>query len=133
MECKIMAGVRTIIATAVLATVAGGACAWAQVDLRALRQQNEIRQQQDIARQDTLAAQRELSAAQSRYATQQTLRSLGEAGRPSTGPLLRPTVAPPPRGPSADDLATDAERMERLTDERLAASNARLRAVTPAH
>ena len=115
-----------------LAAVAASAPALAQVDLRVLRQQNQIRQQQDTARMDALAAQREASAAQSRYATQLTLRSLDEAARPQVGPTLRPAVAPPQRGPDADDQAAQAERLERLTDERLAAGNARLRAVTPA-
>jgi hypothetical protein len=126
-----------MMAMTALAVVAVGAPvfvpAFAQVDLRALRQRNEIQQQQDIARQNALAAQRELSAAQSRYATQLTLRSLDEAVRPPPNePTLRPAVAPPPRGPSAEDIAGDAARMERLTDERLAASNARLRDITPA-
>ena len=129
-----MTRVSTMIATAALAAAAFGAPALGQVDLRALRQENEIRQQQDIARQDALAAQRELSSAQSRYNTQLTLRSLDPATVPrSTEPTLRPAVTPPPRGPSADDIAANAERMDRLTDERLAASNARLRDITPAH
>ncbi|CAN5400137.1 hypothetical protein BH10PSE3_BH10PSE3_12510 [soil metagenome] len=131
-----MTGVRTMIATAALAAVAlcaSSAPALAQVDLRVLRQQNEIRQQQDTARQDALAAQRESAAAQSRYNTQLTLRSLDAAARPpSTEPTLRPTVAPPPRGPSPEDMTADAERMDRLTDARLAESNARLRDIAPA-
>lgn len=123
-----------MVATAVLAAGVVGAPAFAQVDLRVLRQQGEIQQQQDIARQDALATQREISAAQRRYDTQMTLRSLSEAAAPrSTEPTLRSTVAPPPRTPSADDIAADAARMEQLTDARLAESNARLRAVTPAH
>lgn len=130
-----MATVRTttMLATAMLAAVTVGASAWAQVDLRTLRQQGEIQQQQDIARQNALAAQREISAAQSRYDTQLTLRSLNEAAAPrSTEPTLRPTVAPPPRTPSADDIAADAARMDQMTDARLAESNARLRDITPA-
>jgi hypothetical protein len=125
-----------MIATAALAAVAlcaSSAPVFAQVDLRLLRQQNEIRQQQDTARQDALAAQRESAAAQSRYDTQLTLRSLDAAVRPPpTEPTLRPTVAPPPRGPSPEDMAADAERMDRLTDARLAESNARLRDIAPA-
>ena len=105
----------------------------AQIDLRVLRQQNEIQQQQDIARQNALASQREISAAQSRYETQMTLRSLNEAVAPrSTEPTLRPTLAPPPRAPSVDDIASDAARMDRMIDARLAESNAKLRAITPA-
>lgn len=122
-----------MIATAALAAVAVGAPALAQVDLRALRQQSEIQQQQDIARQNALAAQRESSAAQSRYNTQLTLRGLDEAARPPPAePTLRPAVAPPPRGPSAEDMAADAARMDRMIDMRLAESNARLRDITPA-
>jgi hypothetical protein len=91
-------------------------------------------QQQDIARQNVLSAQREATATQSRYATQLTLRSLDSAAHPPTQPSLRPALSPtPPRGPGADDLAADLERMDRLTDERLSQSNTRLRDVTPAH
>lgn len=118
-----------------IAAVSLGAGAWAQADLRALRQQNEIRQQQEIARQNALAAQQQASAAQSRYETQQTLRAL-DADRvgPPTEPTLRPAQPPlPPRGADPADMAAEAERMERLTDERLAQGNARLRAITPAH
>lgn len=114
-------------------TVGPGATAFAQTDLRALRQRDEILQQQDIARQDALAAQRERSAAQSRYDTQLTLRALDEAARPPTQPTLRPALSPtPPRGPSADEIAADNARMDRLTDQALAAGNARLRAIKPA-
>ncbi len=129
-----MTAVRTMmIATAATAAVLVGASAFAQVDLRTLRQQSEIQQQQDIARQNALASQREISAAQSRYDTQLTLRSLNEAAAPrSTEPTLRQTVAPPPRAPSADDMAADAARMDQMADARLAESNARLREIAPA-
>ncbi len=121
-----------MIATAALA-LAFGASALAQTDPRALRERNEILQQQDIARQNALASQRELSAAQSRYNTQLTLRGLEESRTAPTEPTLRSTLPPtPPRGPSADDMAADIERMDRLTDQALAASNARLRAIKPA-
>jgi hypothetical protein len=117
-----------------LVALSFGASASAQVDLRGLRQRNEILQQQDTARQNVLSAQREASAAQSRYATQLTLRSLDAAATSPAQPTLRPTLSPtPPRGPGADDLAADLARMDSLTDERLAQSNARLRDVTPAH
>lgn len=132
-----MTGVRTVIAsaalTATLAAVLVGTPAGAQVDLRVLRQQDEIRQQQDIARQNALAAQRETAAAQSRHDTQMTLRALDQTAAPrSTEPTLRPTLAPPPRGPSVDDIAADAARLDRLTDARLAECNARLRDIAPA-
>lgn len=118
-----------------LMAVSLGAGAWAQVDLRALRQQNEIRQQQEIARQNALAAQQQASAAQSRYQTQQALRALDtDRAGPPVEPTLRPAQPPlPPRGADPADMAAAAERMERLTDERLAQGNARLRAITPAH
>lgn len=124
-----------ILATSVAAglAVALGASAFAQTDLRALRERDEILQQQDIARQDALAAQRERSAAQGRYDTQLTLRSLDEAARPPAQPSLRPALSPTsPRGPSADDMAADIARMDRLTDQALAAGNARMRAIKPA-
>ena len=129
-----MSEVRTTMAMAALAVLCVGAPAWAQTtDLRILRQQNEILQQQDIARQSNLAAQREISAAQSRYETQLTLRSLDETRTAPKAPSLRPALpARPPRGSSPDELAAQAEQMERMTDERLAESNARLRAITPA-
>lgn len=122
-----------MIATTGLAVLAAGAPAFAQADLRVLRQQNEIRQQQDIARQNALAALREADAAQRRYDTQLALRSLDATTTPPSAPTLRPALPPmPPRGPSAQDMAADIERMDRLTDERLAQSNARLRAIKPA-
>jgi hypothetical protein len=122
------------MATAALAALCVGAPAWAQtVYMRTLRQQNEILQQQDIARQSNLAAQREISAAQSRYDTQLTLRALDEARTASKTPALRPVQPPtPPRGSNADEMAAQAEQIDREIDERLAQSNARLRAVTPA-
>lgn len=132
-----LGGATMALAVGVLAA----APALAQVDLRVLRQQNEIRQQQDIARQNALAAQREASAAQNRYATQLNLRALNSTANPPTEPDLRPAQAVPPRGPEAADaiaadmsakMAADAGRMDQLTDQRLAESNARLRAITPA-
>ena len=121
-------------ATTAIAALAVGGPALAQVDMRSLREENLILQQQDIARQNALGTQREAAAAQSRYATQLTLRDLQMT--PVTAPVspsLRPTLpAVPPRGPSADDYAAQVERMDRLADARLAEGNARLRAITPA-
>ena len=126
----------TAMGSALAALAANGlACApaLAQVDLRVLREQNQIVQQQEISRQNLLAAQRETAAAQSRYNTQLTLRSLDAAANPPIAPTLRPALpVVPPRGPDAADLAADAARMDLLTDQRLAESNARLRAITPA-
>jgi hypothetical protein len=127
-----MNAVRTMIAATGLVLVLG-ASAFAQADFRAVRERNVIRLQQDIDRQNALAAQRQLSAAQSRYDAQLSLRALDETGTSPTGPTLRSTLPPaPPRGSSAEDMAADIERMERLTDQALAASNARLRAIKPA-
>ena len=121
-----------LMATAIAATSLGGG-AWTQADLRVLRQQNEIRQQQEIARQNALAARQQASAAQSRYETQQTLRALdADRATPLAEPTLRPAQPTLPRGLDPAEMAADAERMERLTDERLAQGNARLRAITPA-
>ena len=121
-----------LMATAIAAVSLGGG-AWAQADLRALRQQNDIRQQQEIARQNALAARQQASAAQSRYETQQTLRALdADRAAPPTEPTLRPAQPAMPRGLDPAEMAADAERMERLTDERLAQGNTRLRAITPA-
>lgn len=121
------------IACGAITALAVGAPASAQVDLRVLRQQNEISQQQDIARQNALAAQRESLAAQGRRDTQLTLRALDASANPPTEPTLRPALsAIPPRGPDAADIAADAARIDSLTDQRLAEGNARLRAITPA-
>jgi hypothetical protein len=128
-----MTRVSTMIAAAGLTALSLSASAFAQTDPRALRGRNEILQQQDIARQNSLAAQRELSAAQSRYNTQLTLRALEQTANPPTQPTLRPPLPPtPPRGASVDDMAADIERMDRLTDQALAAGNARMRAIKPA-
>ena len=118
---------------AMMALLAAGGPAIAQVDLRVMREQNQILQQQDIARQNALAAQREASAARGRYEAQLALRPLDSTPRPLSELQLRPSLPPvPPRGREASDYAAEAERLDRLTDERLAASNARLRAITPA-
>ena len=123
----------TAIGAGLVANALAGAPVLAQTDLRLLNQRAEILQQQDIARQNALAAQREASAAQSRYATQLTLRSLDAAAHPPTAPSLRPALpVAPPRGPDPADFTSEAERMDRLTDQRLSESNARLRAITPA-
>ncbi|MFZ0267513.1 hypothetical protein [Caulobacter sp.] len=128
-----MSAVWTTIAATGLALALGGS-AFAQVDLRGVRERNVILLQQDIDRQNALAAQRQLSAAQNRYAAQLTLRALDEAATtPPTQSTLRPTPPlAPARGSSAEDMAADIERMERLTDQALAAGNARLRAIKPA-
>jgi len=127
-----MNAIGTMILAAGLAVPWGGS-AFAQADLRALRERDEILQQQDIARQNALAAQRERSAAESRYAAQSALRTLEQSATPPDHPTLRPALSPiPPRGGSAADMAADNARMDRLTDQALAAGNARLRAIKPA-
>ncbi|WP_426033156.1 hypothetical protein [Caulobacter sp. DWP3-1-3b2] len=120
-------------ATTAMAALAVGGPALAQVDLRTLRDQNLIVQQQDIAQQNALGVQREAAAAQGRFSTQLTLRDLALTPTTPVSPSLRPTLpAAPPRGASADDYAAQAERMDRLTDARLAQSSARLSAIRPA-
>ncbi|MGR4864407.1 hypothetical protein [Caulobacter sp. LARHSG274] len=104
----------------------------AQADLRLLREQNQILQQQDIARQNALAAQREAAAARGRYEAQQALRPLDAAPRTTPEPQLRPSQPVPPRGPADPGYSALNERLDRQVDERLAESNARLRAITPA-
>lgn len=113
--------------------LAAGGPALAQADLRLLREQNQILQQQDIARQNALSAQREASAARGRYEAQQALRPLDATPRAPSEPQLRPSQPVAPRGPAADPgYVALNERLDRLTDTRLAESNARLRAITPA-
>ena len=130
-------GLLASVALMVIAVSASmGSLAWSQANLRVLHDHNAILQQQDIARQNALAAQAETTAARNHQDAQLALRPLD--ARPSSPSSLselnlRPSLsATPPRGSDASDDAVQAERMDRLTDERLAQSNARLRALTPA-
>ncbi len=121
------------IAGAGLAALAAAGGASAQDTLRELRALNAAQQGAEIVRQDALAAQREITARQDQLQTTLVLREL-DAAR-STPPGSSGLVIPPPGPPLAagpDSLQDQMGRMERLTQDALARSNARVRAVRPA-
>lgn len=102
-------------------------------DLRALHAQNAAAQAAEDARRDLLSSQIETSNANERAGTALRLREL-DAQR---APNLRPLTVPPPR--TIDDssqrdaaLSASSDRLERLTQDALAESNARMRAIKPA-
>lgn len=111
---------------------AGGAAAQADV-LRELRAQNAAQHAAEIARQDLLAVQREIVARQDQASTNLMLRELNtaQATPPGTkGLALTPPIPLPETG--SDSITGQMDRMERLTQDALARSNARVRAVRPA-
>lgn len=121
------------IAGASLAVAAAAGGASGQDTLRELRALNAAQLGADIARQDALAAQREIIARQDQLQTALVLRELDAARTtpPGSRGLIIPSPAPPPAaGP--DSLQDQLDRMERLTQDALARSNARVRAVRPA-
>lgn len=123
-------GWATGVSLAVLAVVSGAS---AQDALRELRAQNAATQNAEIMRQDMLAAQREITARQDQTRTALVLREL-EAARttpPGSAGLKIPPPTPAPEL-SSDSLTVQMDRMERLTQDVLARSNARVRAVRPA-
>jgi len=113
--------------------MAGGASA--QDALSELRAQNAAAQAAEIARQDLLATQREISARQDQARTAMVLRDLETARTqpPGTAGLIAPlptTIAPPDDGLTS--LSMQMDRMDRLTQDAMARSNAKVRAVRPA-
>lgn len=112
-------------------TAASGAAA--QDTLRELRAQNAAQQGAEIARQDALAAQREITARQDQLQTTLVLRQLDAARTTppgSNGLVIAPPAPAPASGP--ESFQGQMDRMERLTQDALARSNARVRAVRPA-
>ncbi|WP_297515234.1 hypothetical protein [uncultured Caulobacter sp.] len=109
-----------------------GGAAQAQ-DLRDLQARNAAAQAIEDARRDLLSSQIEMSNANERARTQLILRDLNDqrAGAPATpsAPALRP-LEDPARGDAA--LSSSMDRLERLTQDALAESNARMRAIRPA-
>lgn len=110
-----------------------GGVAHAQ-DLREIQARNAAAQAVDDARRDMLSSQIETSNANERAATQSRLRDLGAS---SAGVVPGAVTAPPAR-PVDDPGRRDAalvnamDRMERLTQDALAQSNARMRSIKPA-
>ncbi len=121
------------MAGAGLAALAAAGGASAHDTLRELRALNAAQQGAEIARQDALAAQREITARQDQLQTTLVLRELDAARTTppgSDGPVIPPPAPAPAAGP--DSLQDQMDRMERLTQDALARSNARVRAVRPA-
>ena len=113
--------------------LAGGASA--QDALSEIRAQNAAAQAAEIARQDMLATQREITARQDQTRTDLVLRQLDAArAQPpgTTGLVVSPptTITSPNDGLSS--LSMQMDRMERLTQDAMARSNAKVRAVRPA-
>lgn len=113
-----------------LLVLAGGANG--QDDLRDLRTANAAQQQADIDRQAALAAQREIVARQDQLQTALVLRELG-AARASPPALAGPVMPLPAPLPAIepDSLQQQIDRMERLTQDALARSQAQVRGVRP--
>lgn len=117
------------VSLAALAVASGAA---AQDGLRELRALNAVQHSAELARQDALAAQREVMARQDQLQTTLVLRELDTARilPPGSNGLIIPPAAPPQADP--ESLQAQMDRMERLTQDALARSNARVRAVRPA-
>lgn len=116
-----------------LAAFGGGAQAQS---LREIQARNAAAQAVEDVRRDLLASQIEASNAQERARTEGLLRGLDQqrAGAVLTAPSM---VVSPPR--TLDDPArreaqrsSDMSRMDQLTQDALAQSNARMRAIRPA-
>jgi hypothetical protein len=113
--------------------MAGGASA--QDALSELRAQNAAAQAAEIARQDLLATQREIPARQDQARTAMVLRDLETARTqpPGTAGLAAPPPATiMPRDDGLTSLSMQMDRMQRLTQDAMARSNAKVRAVRPA-
>ncbi len=102
-------------------------------DLRDIQARNAAAQAIEDARRDMLSSQIEASNAQERARTQLILRDLDAqrsgAARVPTAPPARPLDDPARRDA---ELSTSMDRLERLTQDALAQSNARMRAIRPA-
>lgn len=126
---------RSLAAGVCLAGLTMVGAASAQDVLRDLRSQNEAALAADIARQDLLATQREITARQDRARTDMVLRELdaGRAGAPDMSGLAMPPPTPfIPPDDGQTSLSMQMDRMERLTQDAMARSNVRIRAVRPA-
>ena len=117
-----------------LTALVGAGLAHAQ-DLRSIQARNAAAHALEEARRDLLAIQIEASNANERARTDIRLRGLDD--QRTGAPTLRSLTAPPPRpleepGQRDADLSNASSRLERLTQEALAQSNARMRAIRPA-
>ncbi|HJV42032.1 hypothetical protein [Caulobacter sp.] len=115
-----------------LAALGGGAAAQS---LREIQARNAAAHALEDVRRDLLANQIEASNAQERARTQALLRDLatgrGEAGLGSL-PLTAPAIRTPDPASGTVDLSASMDRLDRLTQDALAESNARMRAIRPA-
>jgi hypothetical protein len=122
-----------LLLSASLALLMTAGAAGAQ-DLREIQARNAAAQAVEDARRDMLSNQIETSNANERAATQSRLRDLGG---PRVG-VVPGAVTVPPVQPVEDPGRRDAalvnsmDRMERLTQDALAQSNARMRSIRPA-
>lgn len=125
---------RAVLLLSVSLAALGVAGARAQ-DLRDIQSRNAAAHALEDARRDLLSSQIEASNANERARTQTALRDLDaqRAGtlslRPLTAPPARPIDEPARR---EAELSRSMDRMERLTQDALAQSNARMLAIRPA-
>lgn len=115
---------RTVLLLTVGLVALGGA-AQGQTTLRDIQARNAAAQAVDDVRRDALANQIETSNANERARTQVILRDLSDQ---RNGTI-------PPRDEAARrdaELSASVSRMERLTQDALDQSNARMRAIKPA-
>ncbi|WP_299014794.1 hypothetical protein [uncultured Caulobacter sp.] len=104
--------------------------------LREIEARNAAAHALEDVRRDLLASQIEASNAQERARTDSLLRGLEQQRTNST--LNAPSIVIPPARPVDDPVRREAERanamsrIDQLTQEALAQSNARMRAIRPA-
>ena len=116
-----------------LAALGGGAHAQS---LREIQARNAAAQALEDVRRDLLTSQIDASNAQERARTESLLRGLEQQRTSST--LNAPSIVVPPARPVDDparreaDRASAMNRMDQLTQDALAESNARMRAIRPA-
>ncbi len=120
-----------LAAGAAVSALAWAAGAAAQVDPGLLRERQAARMEADSLRQDQLAAARRAQAARDRADAAATLRATQPPAAPGSLQPGPPQVLPE-RGDPAAALSLRLDELDRLTDARLARSNAAIRAVKPA-
>jgi hypothetical protein len=126
--------VRKALCISVCLAALGGA-AQAQT-LRDIQARNAAAHALEDVRRDVLTSQIDASNAQERARTESLLRGLEQQRTNSTLPA--PSIVVPPARPADDparretDRAGAMSRMDQLTQDALAQSNARMRAIRPA-
>ncbi len=89
------------------------------------------------ARQDVLSTQMEATAAQERARSQVLMRDLGDQRAAASGQPQSSLIVPPPHtvedvNQRDADLTASMDQLDRLTQDALTQSNARMRAISPA-